>query len=177
MTSKVLARIKKLKFLAPHGASGIISLVTGAVISFSSIIGNYSLLQSFGIMWFWVQFDTFFWSQKSNFIYVYIISSAINVIAAYTILSGDRLTKFGFKVGIIMMISLDYLAFRFRYETKVSFVLALDRKNFTSKGQNGHLEYLMSVQPLVRFRRFSPAGIFHTYYGFRHQKMPPEFWH
>ena len=39
---------------------------------------------------------------------------AINVIAAYFIISGDRLTKFGFKVGIIMILSLDYLAFRFR---------------------------------------------------------------
>ena len=39
---------------------------------------------------------------------------AVNVIAAYFIISGDKLTKFGFKVGIVMILSLDYLAFRFR---------------------------------------------------------------
>ena len=42
--------MKKLKFMAPHGASGLISLVSGAVLSFCSIFGNYSLLQRFRII-------------------------------------------------------------------------------------------------------------------------------
>lgn len=79
---------------------------------------------------------------KSNFIYIYIISSAINVIAAYTILSGDRLTKFGFKVGIIMMLSLDYLAFRFRYETKVRFFISFRPKNLHFEGPEWPLRIL-----------------------------------
>lgn len=66
-----LRKFKALKWWSPnsalpHGATGLVCLVSGLFIVLGSLTGNYSLLQS-------------------NFIYVYIVSTTMNSLAALII--------------------------------------------------------------------------------------------
>lgn len=66
--------IKKFKALKwwspnsglPHGATGVVCLVSGLLIVLGSMTGNYQLIES-------------------NFIYVYIVSTTMNALAALII--------------------------------------------------------------------------------------------
>ena len=55
----------------------MICLITGAILSLCSIMGDFRLL-------------------RSNFIYIYLISSMLNTIDAIRILSGPKFTKASF---------------------------------------------------------------------------------
>ena len=58
-------------------SSGMVCLISGAILSVCSIMGDFRLL-------------------RSNFIYVYLISSMLNTIDAIRILSGPKFTKASF---------------------------------------------------------------------------------
>lgn len=93
--ANTMKKLKSLKFKEMHGASGIVCLLSGFILSLCSIFGEYSLL-------------------RSNFIYVFLISSVINAFAGWLLNAGNATTKFGFRIGVGMMFSLSYYAFRFR---------------------------------------------------------------
>ena len=59
--------------------SGMVCLVTGAILSLCSIMGDFRLL-------------------RSNFIYIYLISSMLNTLDAIRILSGPKFTKESFQM-------------------------------------------------------------------------------
>ena len=60
--------------------SGMICLISGVVLSFSAMLGDFRLL-------------------RSNFIYVYLISSMLNTLDAIRILSGPKFTKAGLRMN------------------------------------------------------------------------------
>ena len=59
--------------------SGMVCLVTGAILSLCSIMGDFRLL-------------------RTNFIYIYLISSMLNTLDAIRILSGPKFTKARFQM-------------------------------------------------------------------------------
>ena len=91
-----VGRLIRLKFLSQHGLTGLIALGSGATISLcAAIYGDTRLLHT-------------------SFIYVYIVSMAVNAIAAYLIIGGDYLTKLSYKVAIVTQLCLACLTFRLR---------------------------------------------------------------
>jgi len=84
-----------LKWLHPHSISGAIVLVVGFLITASSIIGNYYLV-------------------NSHFLHVYLLACALNSIFGAIILKGPPDVRLGFKFGIALQLSLVYICFRVR---------------------------------------------------------------
>merc|ERR1711935_958886 len=91
-----VGRLIRLKFMGQHGLTGLIALGSGATISLcAAIYGDTRLLHT-------------------SFIYVYMVSMAVNAIAAYMIIGGDNLAKLSYKVAIVTQLCLACLTFRLR---------------------------------------------------------------
>ena len=74
--------------------------MSGFILTICSLFGYYKLL-------------------KSYFIYLYLSSSAVNLISGLFINSGNKVTKNVFRIGILLNLSILFFAFRFRPENLI----------------------------------------------------------